>query len=80
MTTPEIRIFAPSEPGDAVFQDDSPFLEFSRHPLHGEGWTLWYLDANANPNDHYIAGEITDGGWALSQAREFVGLVREARA
>ena len=73
----DIRIIAPAGPGAAVINSDgTPHLEFGSHPQHGEGWTLWYLDDNGDPNDHFISGGITDGGWALAQARQWLG--REA--
>jgi hypothetical protein len=76
-----VKIIAPQDPGNATFDDDeTPFLEFSTHPRHGDGWTLWYLDANGDPDDHFIAGEITDGGRALSEARDWLRRVREAGA
>jgi hypothetical protein len=79
MTIPDIRIAAPADPAGAVFdKHGTPFLVFGRHPEHGEGWTLHYLDGNGDPDQHFIRGEIVDGGWALSQASEW--LMREAGA
>ncbi len=70
---PIVRIAALSDPADAMFDErETPFLTFDRHPQHGLGWTLWYLDETGAVEDHFIPGDITDGGWALSQAREWL--------
>jgi hypothetical protein len=50
MSTPDIRIVAPADPGDAVFDEHvTPFLQFGQHPEHGEGWTLSYLTEDGSP-------------------------------
>ena len=79
MITPEVRIVAPADPGEAVFDPDGmPFLTFGPHAEHGEGWTLWYLGGNGEPEDHFIPGEVTDEGWALDQARGWLNLIQHS--
>jgi hypothetical protein len=75
----DIRIIAPANPASAVLDDQgTPFLEFGVHPQHGEGWTLWYLDDQGTAEHHCVPGGITDAGWAPTQARECLDLVRRS--
>lgn len=48
-------------------------LTWWRHPIHGEGWTLWYLDdptsETAGVEENFFAGDLTDSDAAVSAAR-----------
>lgn len=55
--------------------DGRPLLQWGRHPVHGNGWTLSYLEDDnhtAGTDEHFIPGDLTDVDQAVNSAREWL--------
>ena len=78
MTEPVIHVqYNPDSDGLAIVE---PTLTWWHHPIHGNGWTLWYLDEPGSPTagveEYFIPGDLTDVDAAVESARQVVaGLV-----
>ena len=57
---------------DAPTMDGNrPMLTWGRHPIHGNGWTLWYyLPDEDAVDDYFIGGDVTDVDYAVASARK----------
>jgi hypothetical protein len=81
-TEPEVVILP--DPEDIVFDErGTPMLTYERHPEHGSGWMLRYLEDDslfAGVADHFIGGGLADIDWALEEARKWLRLIAERRA
>ncbi len=53
-----------------------PMLTWWHHPVHGYGWTLWYLDDPDSPTagveQYFIPGDITEIDSVVTDARTFL--------
>lgn len=62
-------------------QDGRPMLTWGFHPVHGNGWTLWYLEDPDSPtsgvDDYFIPGDLTDVDEAVASAKSWLALKRE---
>ncbi len=70
----EVEVDVRYEPDhEAVTLDRGrPMLTWGRHPQHGYGWTLSYLEdesETAGIDDHFIPGDLTDVDAAVESAR-----------
>lgn len=65
------------EPHSVEFDDlGTPMLTHGRHPVHGLGWTLSYLELDGNGvDDHFIPGDLLDVDQAVESARRWLALV-----
>ncbi len=62
-----------------TMNDDRPMLTWGHHPVHGNGWTLWYLENDSETSgadDHFIPGDLTDADEAVASARSWLRLTR----
>ncbi len=71
---PEIQVVVLDEdPGDVQFDErGTPLLQFERHPEHGEGWVLYFLDQSGGTDDHFIPGRVEDVETVLAEARAWL--------
>ena len=80
MTEIDVRFEAAHD--DPVMRDERPMLTWGRHPCHGNGWTLWYLEDPDSPtsgvDDYFIPGDLTDVDFAVQEAQTWLEL-RERR-
>jgi hypothetical protein len=54
----------------------SPMLTHGRHPQHGHGWTLWFIEPNGNGvEEYFIGGDLVDVEWAVESARRHLEIV-----
>jgi hypothetical protein len=75
------------EPAHEAFalQDDRPMLTWQRHPEHGYGWILWYLEDPDSPTSgvdaYFIPGDLTEVDAAVRSALHRLSMVygREGR-
>jgi hypothetical protein len=49
-----------------------PMLTWGRHPMHGNGWTLWSVTNTGRIDDYFIAGDLTDVEQAVSQSQAWL--------
>jgi hypothetical protein len=72
-----IDVYFEPEYESPTFDDDGmPMLTYWRHPCHGWGWTLWYLEPAGNGvDDHFIPGDLTSVDEAVAAARHWLDLV-----
>jgi hypothetical protein len=51
-------------------------LTHGRHPQHGHGWTLWFIEPNGNGvEEYFIGGDLVDVEWAVESARRHLEIV-----
>ena len=52
-----------------------PMLTWGHHPIHGNGWTLSYLEDDSETaavEDYFISGDLTDVDEAVASARRWL--------
>lgn len=81
MTRIDVR-YEPEHDGSVMFDDQgTPFVQYGRHPFHGDGWTLYYLDhpesETAGVEEYFIPGDLTDVDAVVKSARTHMDWVRE---
>ncbi len=78
----EIEIDVRYEPDHDVptLDGQRPMLTWGRHPEHGYGWTLSYLedDTVGGLDDHFIPGDLTDVDAAVKSAQSWLRLRAES--
>jgi len=59
-----------------------PMLTWRRHLIHGNGWTLSYLEDDsetAGLDDLFIPGDLVDVDYAVAKANQWIDLVESRR-
>jgi prevent-host-death family protein len=80
IVTDEIKIDVRFEPDHEapMLTDGRPMLTWGRHPEHGNGWTLSYLEdpdsETSGVDDYFIPGDLTDVDAAVASARGWLAL------
>jgi len=63
-----------------TMQDGRPMLTWGHHPVHGNGWTLWYLDDPDSPTagveEYFVGGDVADVDAAITSAKRWLAMVR----
>jgi hypothetical protein len=69
-------VIEPDDPGAVTFDEKgTPILTYGRHQVHGQGWTLLYLEPGGKGIDeHFIPGGVDDLDTALESARAWLRL------
>ena len=71
---PEVHVRP--DPGITIGDDGRPRLIFEGHAVHGDCWTLYYMENPDDPGttveERVIGGRAEDVDWALDQARTWL--------
>jgi hypothetical protein len=69
----EIDVRYEVDSDDPTMDEGRPMLTWGRHPVHGNGWCLWYLDDptsdTAGVEEYFIPGDLTEVDAAVRSAR-----------
>lgn len=69
----EIQVrYEPDHEALTFDEDQNPFLTWGRDPFHGNGWQLWYVDADDGVEQYFIPGDLTDVEAAIAEARKYL--------
>jgi len=74
-----VKVELPDDEADheaPTMQGGRPMLTWWRHPIYGNGWSLWYLDdpesETAGCEEYFIPGDLTDVDAVVRSARKYL--------
>ena len=75
LSTEDLRVrYEPDHEAPTFDDDGAPFLAYGRHPEHGWGWTLSYLDETDGVESYFTPGDLKDIDLAVESARSWLRL------